>query len=107
VSVYVCVREMEYFINMDFFKTWNKTLILKLRSMEHLWMAHYELVCHMVLICSLFPAAKLHCDTVKYTLNTFLMLLKQVSCFHCLKEVRQLQAWGESKGMDDPQESLW
>lgn len=104
MSVYVYVSETEYFINMDFFKAWNKTLILKLHSTEHLWMAHYELVCHMVLICSLFPAAKLHCDTVKYTLNTLLMLLKY---FHCLKQILQLQVGGQRKGKDDRQESLW
>lgn len=69
-------------------------------------MAHYELVCHMVFICSLFPAAKLHCDSLKYTLNAFLMLLKQVNCFHCLKEILQLQAWGERNGKGDQQESL-
>lgn len=53
----------------------------------------------MVLICSVFPAAKLHCDTAKYTLNTFLMLLKQVNCFHRLKEVLQLQALGKGREM--------
>lgn len=71
VPVYVCLRETEDFIDMDFFKTQKKALIVKPCSTEHLWMAPYELVCHMVFICFLFPAAKLHCDTLKYTLNTF------------------------------------